>query len=48
MEGNKHTPMQIATIKDLDASGAYAKIVVQMKGGTVVFVKHDDIAHKIK
>lgn len=43
IQGNKPTPIQIATIKDLDAAGAYARFVVQMKDGVVRSFKHGEL-----
>jgi hypothetical protein len=48
MQGNKPTPMQIATLADLDAAGACVRLVVQMKDGVVRSMKYGEFADNYK
>jgi len=42
MQGNKPTPLQIATLADLDAAGAYARFIVQGRDGVVRSLRYDE------
>jgi len=43
IQGNKPTPLQIATIADLDAAGAWARFIIQGRDGIVRSLRYDEV-----